>query len=170
MFAATTTTKSIAIKPTIMVLSSLAQTTSSGSTTGVSSSSAECSLVGRRLASLVVSLLNSEQQQRILLDETGRERRVALTDVLTPTEICEVFFSGGTFGVRVDRKVEKGGFEPGISIKEFEFGKVSERSERALRKTSILAMNPAKCLKTSTSTTKLTHSNSFGSLGSLVLH
>jgi len=37
-------------------------------------------------------------------------------------------------------------------------GKVSERSERALMKTSILAMNPAKWLQTGTSTTKLTHS------------
>jgi len=35
---------------------------------------------------------------------------------------------------------------------------VSERSERALRKTRILAMNPAKWLQTATSTTKLTHS------------
>jgi len=33
---------------------------------------------------------------------------------------------------------------------------VSERSERALRKTRILAMNPAKLLKTATSTSKLT--------------
>ena len=35
---------------------------------------------------------------------------------------------------------------------------VSERSERALRKTRILAMNLAKWLQTATSTTKLTHS------------
>jgi len=35
---------------------------------------------------------------------------------------------------------------------------VSERSERALRKTNILAMNPAKWLQTATSTAKLTHS------------
>ena len=35
---------------------------------------------------------------------------------------------------------------------------VSERSERALRKTSIFAMNPAKWLQTATSTTELTHS------------
>jgi len=36
---------------------------------------------------------------------------------------------------------------------------VSERSERALRKTRILAMNPAKWLQTATSATKLTHSS-----------
>jgi len=37
-------------------------------------------------------------------------------------------------------------------------GEVKERSERALRKTRILAMNHAKWLQTATSTTKLTHS------------
>jgi len=37
------------------------------------------------------------------------------------------------------------------------FDKVSERSERAFWKTSILAMKCAKWLQTATSTTKLTH-------------
>ena len=40
--------------------------------------------------------------------------------------------------------------------------KVSERSERALRKTSILAMDLAKWLQTATSTTKLTPLGSLG--------
>jgi len=40
--------------------------------------------------------------------------------------------------------------------------KVSERSERALRKTSILAMDLAKWLQTATSTTKLTLFHSIG--------
>ena len=39
--------------------------------------------------------------------------------------------------------------------------KVSERSERVLRKTSILAMNPAKWLQTATYTTELTYSTIF---------
>jgi len=45
-----------------------------------------------------------------------------------------------------------------------EIYEVSERSERALRKTRILAMNPAKWLQTATSTTELIHSIRFGSL------
>jgi len=48
--------------------------------------------------------------------------------------------------------------------------KVSERSERVLRKTSILTMNSAKWLQTATSATELTHPISFDSLVLLVLH
>jgi len=44
-----------------------------------------------------------------------------------------------------------------ITVDTFSFQKVSERSDRALTKTSILAINPAKWLQTATSTTKLTH-------------
>ena len=47
---------------------------------------------------------------------------------------------------------------PGNRLHVREAIKVSERSERASRKTSILAMNPAKWLQPPTSTTKLTHS------------
>jgi len=57
---------------------------------------------------------------------------------------------------------------PLLSVAEIEYrqvgisflmqGERAKRSERALVKTRILAMNPAKCLQTASSTTKLTHS------------
>ena len=100
-----------------------------------------------------------ERSERASLVEDRKHQRAKILTLFVPLNSIRI----RTFFASLGGVGESLGAEDALewSVRKLAVYEVSERSERALMKTRILEMNPAKMLQTATSTTELTFSTIF---------